>query len=104
MGNSGYIYIITNQNNTTLYVGVTSDLITRISQHKNKIHTKSFSYKYNLEKLVYYEIFDEIEEAIFREKQLKAGSRKKKIDLIESINCDWDDLYDDIMKDLWINE
>jgi len=98
MTKGGYIYIITNQNNTTLYVGVTSDLITRIDQHKSKIHKKSFSCKYNLEKLVYFESFNLIEEAIEREKQLKAGSRKKKEDLVNSINVEWKDLYDQILE------
>ena len=76
---------------------MTSDLITRIDQHKTKMYKKSFSHKYNLEKLVYYEAFDFIEEAIEREKQLKAGSRKKKVDLINKINPEWKDLYKDII-------
>ena len=91
-----YIYIITNKNNTTLYTGVTSDLVKRIYEHKNKI-LKGFSSRYNLDKLVYYEIYDDINLAIAREKQIKAGSRQKKIDLINSINKDWNDLYDSIL-------
>jgi putative endonuclease len=92
----GFIYILTNFNNTTLYVGVTSDLNNRIKQHKNKFYPKSFSSRYNLNKLVYYEEFQMIGDAITREKQIKAGSRLKKIQLIKNINPYWNDLYDDI--------
>jgi len=91
MEKKGYTYIITNKNNTTLYTGVTSDLNNRIYQHKNHL-IEGFSKKYNLEKLVYYEIFNDIRDAINREKQIKAGSRKKKEQLINSINPDWNDL------------
>ncbi|RYJ44554.1 GIY-YIG nuclease family protein [Flavobacterium beibuense] len=91
----GYIYIVTNYNNTTLYVGVTSDLADRIKQHKNKIFPNSFSAKYNLNKLVYFEQFQMIGDAIAREKQIKAGSRLKKIQLIESLNPEWRDIYFD---------
>ena|SRR6187402_3486708 len=97
MTKGGYIYIITNQYNTTLYIGVTSDLITRVYQHKNKIHIEGFSNKYNLDKLVYYESFSSIAEAIEREKQIKGGSRKKKIELINSFNAEWDDLYEGLL-------
>jgi putative endonuclease len=92
----GFIYIITNKNNTTLYVGVTSNLPQRIVQHKEKHNQNSFSARYNLIKLVYYEQFQMIGDAIGREKQLKAGSRAQKIMLIESNNPNWDDLYDEI--------
>ena len=88
----GYIYILTNKNNTTLYVGVTSNLTLRIRQHKEKHDKKSFTARYNLDKLVYYEAFQMIEDAIAREKQLKAGSRGKKIALIEKENSAWSDL------------
>ncbi|MGE4420295.1 MAG: GIY-YIG nuclease family protein [Sulfurimonas sp.] len=91
----GYIYILSN-NSKTLYVGVTSDLIKRIYEHKNNI-TKGFTTKYNIKSLVYYEIFDSIEDAITREKQLKAGSRLKKIALIESLNPTWKDIYDELL-------
>lgn len=94
----GFIYILTNFNNTTLYIGVTSDLPERIKQHKHKFYPKSFTAKYNLNKLVYYETFQMIEDAIGREKQLKAGSRLKKIQLIKSINPEWKDLYDEIQE------
>ncbi|HRC32376.1 MAG TPA: GIY-YIG nuclease family protein [Bacteroidia bacterium] len=94
MERGGYIYIITNQNNTTLYVGVTSKLKQRIWEHKNKVYPNSFSAKYNLNKLVYYEGHESIDEAIAREKQLKAGPRKKKEKLILDSNPHWNDLYD----------
>jgi putative endonuclease len=89
----GFVYILTNKNNTTLYVGVTATLKERVQQHKAKLDKKSFSARYNLDKLVYYEAFQMIGEAIGREKQLKAGSRAKKIALIERMNPNWEDLY-----------
>ena len=88
----GFIYIITNNNNSVLYTGVTSDLKERLLQHKSKKHPNSFSGKYNLNKLVYYECFETIGEAIKREKQIKSGSRNKKIDLINGMNPGWNDL------------
>ncbi|RAX56797.1 hypothetical protein CCZ01_08420 [Helicobacter monodelphidis] len=91
-----YIYIITNKRNGTLYVGVTSDLIRRIYEHKHKL-TQGFSAKYGLDMLVYYEIFDDIESAIIREKQIKAGSRKKKLELINDFNSNWEDLYESLL-------
>ena len=89
------IYIITNKPNGTLYTGVTSNLPQRIWQHKNKI-TKGFCSKYNLTILVYFELFEDMYHAISREKQIKAGSRKAKVKLIENFNKDWKDLYPDI--------
>ena len=87
-----YIYILSSDNNNVLYTGVTSDLIRRVYEHKNKL-CPGFTTKYNVNKLVYYEVcFDPIS-AIEREKQIKSGSRKKKINLIESKNREWDDLY-----------
>lgn len=86
-----YVYILSNKRNGTLYVGVTSNLVKRIFEHKEKV-VSGFSAKYNLDLLVYYEERWSIEEAIQREKQLKAGNRKKKLSLIESINPDWKDL------------
>ena len=86
-----YVYILSNKRNGTLYVGVTSNLVKRIFEHKEKV-VNGFSAKYNLDLLVYYEERWSIEEAIQREKQLKAGNRKKKLGLIESINPDWKDL------------
>ena len=89
-----YIYILTNKNNTVLYTGVTNDLIRRVYEHKEKL-IKGFTKRYNVHKLVYCEILDDINDAIIREKQIKAGSRPKKIDLINTINEEWRDLYED---------
>ena len=88
-----YIYILTNKTNTVLYVGVTNDLRNRVSEHKLKIY-KGFSATYNCNKLVYYEDFQWIQDAIAREKQLKAGSRQKKIDLVNVENPLWNELSD----------
>ena len=92
----GFIYILTNKNNTTLYIGVTSNLPERILEHQLKKYKNSFTAKYNLDKLVYWEAFQEIGDAIGREKQLKGGSRKKKEDLINSMNPNWNDLFETI--------
>ena len=92
MGKGYYVYIMTNKNNTVLYTGVTNDLKRRVYQHKEKL-IKGFTKKYNINKLVYYEICEDIYSAISREKQIKGGSRQKKIDLIDSINGEWNDLY-----------
>ena len=83
---------MTNQWHTTLYTDVTSDLVKRIYEHKNKMYKGSFSARYNLTKIIYFEAFHTIEEAIHREKQIKAGSRAKKIELINKINPEWKDL------------
>ncbi|MGB6296903.1 MAG: GIY-YIG nuclease family protein [Rivularia sp. (in: cyanobacteria)] len=96
MSQQYYIYIITNYYNTVLYTGVTNDLIRRIYEHKEKI-IAGFTKKYNVNKLVYYEIFTDINSAIAREKQIKAGSRQKKIDLVNSMNPQWCDLYDGLL-------
>lgn len=88
----GYVYIMTNQKNGTLYVGVTSDLIKRMYEHREGV-VDGFTKKYALKSLVYYEVFDDISDAIMREKQLKSGSRSKKIALIEKMNPMWEDLY-----------
>ena len=87
-----YVYIMTNKNNTVLYTGVCNNLPRRVWEHKHKINPKSFTARYNINKLVYYEYFTDIEAAIYREKQIKAGSRAKKIALIESMNKEWRDL------------
>ncbi len=89
---------MTNVHHQVLYVGVTSDLVQRIQQHKNKAFTTSFSGKYNLDKLVYYENYLSIEEAIAEEKRIKGGSRAKKIKLIESKNLNWKDLWEEVSK------
>ena len=88
-----YVYIMTNKNNTVLYTGVTNDLKRRVYEHKNKL-VRGFTKKYNITKLVYYEAFTDPENAVRREKQIKGGSRQKKIDLINSINDKWNDLYE----------
>jgi putative endonuclease len=85
---------MTNKYNTVLYTGVTNDLHKRVYEHKSKL-IEGFTKKYNVTKLVYYEIFDDAYTAISREKQIKAGSRQNKIDLVNSINPDWKDLYED---------
>ena len=94
----GYIYIITNNNHTVLYTGVTSNLTKRIKEHQDKRYQGSFSARYNVNKIVYYEAFQMIGDAISREKQIKAGSRAKKIVLINSINAEWNDLYEEIVE------
>ncbi len=86
-----YVYIMTNKINTVLYTGVTNNLDRRVYEHKEKI-IRGFTSKYNVFKLVYYEYFDDIRNAINREKQIKAGSRKKKIALIEKSNSKWEDI------------
>src|SRR3569832_588520 len=85
------VYVMTNKANTVLYVGVTSNLFDRVLKHKHKIY-QGFTSKYHCNKLVYYEEYQWIHDAIAREKQLKAGSRKKKIDLILANNAAWKDL------------
>lgn len=96
MEKGGANYIISNHSNTTLYVGVTSDIISRIIEHKTNKHHRSFTARYKLHKLVYYEQFHDIEEAIHREKQLKSGSRKKKLELIDHQNPERKDLWEEI--------
>lgn len=88
----GYIYIITNKNRTVLYTGVTSNLRQRVTDHINKKYRNSFSAKYNLNTLVYFEVFQTMTQAIAREKQIKAGSRAAKVRLIESVNLGWERL------------
>ena len=92
MKRGGHTYILTNKNNTVLYTGVTSDLQRRLYEHREGHHINAFTKKYNCTKLVYFEGFSMIIDAIYREKQIKGGSRAKKIALIESINPKWDDL------------
>jgi putative endonuclease len=87
------VYIMTNPHNTVLYIGVTSNIIKRVSEHKQKI-VDGFTSKYNVTKLVYYEDHATMPEAIAREKRIKGGSRQKKIDLINKMNPEWKDLYE----------
>jgi putative endonuclease len=96
MVRGGYVYITTNKYNNVLYTGVTANLITRIYQHKTKLNPTSFTARYNVHKLVYYECFDYIEEAINREKQIKSWRRDKKIALIQKFNPQWKDLFDEL--------
>lgn len=95
MGKQYCIYILTNKNNAVLYTGVTSNLKKRVYEHKEKL-VDGFTKRYNLAKLVYYEVCDEVYSAIAKEKQIKAGSRQKKIMLIESMNKEWKDLYEEL--------
>ena len=90
-----YIYILFNKKNGTLYTGITSDLKKRLYQHKNKIY-EGFTSKYDVTKLGYYEVYNDIKAAIEREKQIKGGSRKKKLLLIERLNPEWKDLSIDL--------
>ncbi len=94
MERGGCIYILTNFTHNVLYIGVTSDLYSRIIEHNEKLYPTSFSAKYNCNKLVYYEQFSNIEEAIGKEKQLKNWKRAWKINLINSTNPEWIDLFE----------
>lgn len=94
----GYVYILTNKSNSVLYVGVTTDLVKRSYQHRRK-YLKGFTERYNLYKLVYYEMYDKAEEAEIREKTIKGWLRKKKLALVESKNPEWKDMYDGIRGD-----
>jgi len=90
-----YVYILTNKFNRVLYTGITNDIYRRVYEHKNKL-IKGFSSKYNVTKLIYYEVFDNVESAIVREKQIKGGSRQRKINLIMNMNPMFIDLYDSL--------
>jgi putative endonuclease len=87
-----YVYILANKSNTTIYIGVTHDLSTRIQEHKSKKHPNSFTSKYNVSKLVYFELYDNSVDAIFREKQIKKYSRQKKNILVDSRNPNWEEI------------
>ena len=88
-----FVYILTNPTNTTVYTGVTSNLPRRMDEHRRHFYPRSFTAKYNVTKLVYYEQHEDIREAIGREKQIKGWSRKRKNELVESINPEWNDLF-----------
>ena len=90
-----YVYFLTNWNNKVLYVGITNDLKRRVYEHKNGL-TDGFTKRYHVNKLVYYEVCEEIEGAILREKQIKGGSRQKKNNLVREFNPHWEDLSDRI--------
>lgn len=93
---TAWTYILTNDHNTVLYVGMTNDLPTRLWEHRTKQNSKSFTAKYNISKLVYYEGFELITEAIDREKFIKGKSRQWKIDLIKTMNPEWIDLTEKV--------
>jgi len=92
-----YVYILTNITGTTLYVGVTRDLVRRMYEHRHKLDPGSFTAKYDIYKLVYYEITNDVRSAIEREKQIKGWNRKRKNKLVESKNPLWKDLYESIL-------
>jgi len=92
-----YVYILTNKNNEVLYIGVTNNLLQRVYQHKNKL-INGFTARYNLNKLVYYEVYQYIRDAIQREKQMKKWNRKWKMELIQKVNPKWEDLYIEMLK------
>ena len=95
VGKQYCVYIMTNAHNTVLYTGMTNTLARRVYEHKNGLGG-IFTKKYNIRKLVYYEIGNDVNSVIAREKQIKGGSRKKKIELINSLNPEWKDLYEEI--------
>jgi putative endonuclease len=95
IGKQYCVYIMTNSHNAVLYTGVTNDLARRVYEHKNGLGS-IFVKKYNVHKLVYYEIGNDVHAVIAREKRIKGGSRKKKIDLIDAMNPEWKDLYEEI--------
>jgi putative endonuclease len=91
-----FVYILTNRHHTALYVGVTSDLVRRVHEHRTKI-ASNFTTRYNVDKLVFFEETGDVQAAIAREKQLKAGSRERKIALVNAMNPDWRDLFGDLI-------
>ncbi|MBS1589936.1 MAG: GIY-YIG nuclease family protein [Bacteroidetes bacterium] len=97
MPKTGYVYILTNKYHTVYYTGVTNSLVRRIREHKDHFNKGSFTDRYNVTKIVYYEVFSEIRVAIAREKQIKKYGRPKKVALIESFNPDWNDLWEFIV-------
>ncbi len=92
-----YVYILANVTNTTIYVGVTNDLIRRVYEHKNKMDPNSFSAKYDIHKLVYYESTPDVRAAIEREKQIKGWNRARKNKLVATKNPQWEDLYQSLL-------
>ena len=92
-----YVYILSNSHKNVIYTGVTNDLVRRVYEHKNHLDKGSFTSRYNVENLVYYEQTTDVESAISREKQIKGWNRKRKEKLIEAKNPNWDDLYESIL-------
>ena len=92
-----YVYILANSSNVTIYTGVTNNLIKRVYEHKTKVDAESFTAKYNVHKLVYYEMTNDVRSAIEREKQIKSWNRKRKNLLVEKMNPTWIDLYPELL-------
>ena len=92
-----YVYILSNSYKNVIYTGVTNDLVRRVYEHKNHLDKSSFSSRYNVENLVYFEVTTDIDAAIAREKQIKGWNRKRKEKLIEAKNPNWNDLYESIL-------
>ena len=92
-----YVYILSNITNTTLYIGVTKDLVRRMYEHRHKLDPNSFTAKYGIHKLVYFEYTNDVLAAIEREKQLKKWNRARKNKLVETKNATWEDLYESIL-------
>ena len=92
-----YVYILTNEKGNVLYTGITDDLIRRVYEHKNHLDKGSFTARYNVDKLVYYEVTSDVTAAIEREKQIKGWNRKRKNKLVETKNPNWNELYDSIL-------
>ena len=92
-----YVYIMTNSFGNVIYTGITNDLIRRVYEHRNHFEKNSFTSRYNLEKLVYFETTSDVQSAIEREKQIKSWNRKRKNKLVESRNPNWEDLYESIL-------
>jgi putative endonuclease len=92
----GFVYILTNKNHTVFYVGVAASVSSRLQQHREKLYPKTFTARYNIDKLIYYEFFDNIEDAINREKQIKKYSHVKKVELVNTKNPLWKDLADEV--------
>ena len=92
-----YVYIMTNSFGNVIYTGITNDLIRRVYEHRNHFDKNSFTSRYNLEKLVYFETTSDVQSAIEREKQIKSWNRKRKNKLVESRNPNWEDLYESIL-------
>ena len=90
-----YVYMMTNPRNTVIYTGVTDNLKRRLFEHREKL-MDGFTRRYRITRLVYYEVFEDVENAIRREKQVKGGSRRKKVLLIDSMNPEWRDLYEEL--------
>ena len=92
-----YVYILANNTNTSIYVGVTSDLVRRVYEHKHHLAENSFTARYGIHKLVYYEYTTDVHAAIEREKQIKSWKRARKNELVNSVNPQWEELYDSIL-------